>query len=154
MIAVAAIYLVLIFRIERRGEIVDATFIPFLLSGGLFILGIMQLVTALRISAIGSDRKSVSEKAEDACEDKKSKVDTPTVIKTIALILIYIAFLDLIGFVIMSIVYLFTQFIVLTPVNSKKKYLAYAVISVVTSVSIYLIFRYVFSMMLPEGLLK
>jgi putative tricarboxylic transport membrane protein len=156
MILIAAIYLILIFRIQRR-DVIDATFIPFILSGALFLLGAVQISGTLfgkKKIATEAERKSASEKADDACEDKTAKIDTPTVIKTIALIVAYVAFLDLVGFMIMSIIYLFAQFIVLTPLNRKKNYLAYGIIAVVASVGIYLIFRYVFSMMLPEGLLK
>lgn len=156
MIGIAALYLVLTFQIQRK-DVIDATFIPFVLSGALFLLGALQTIGALsekKAGDAGAEKKSASEKADDACEDKTAKIDTATVIKTIALIVAYVAFLDLAGFVIMSIVYLFAQFIVLTPLDRKKNYLVYGIIAVVASVGIYLIFRYVFSMMLPEGLLK
>lgn len=148
MLIIATSYLIMTFSIPRRGTI-DATFVPFLLSGGIYILGILQTIGAISKSkkkAISSDNRKQ--------EDLKEKVDVQTVLKTIGLIFIYIALLDKIGFVIMSTVYLFAQFIVLTPVNKKKNYPLYVIIAASSSVIIYVIFRYVFDLMLPGGLLR
>ncbi len=54
----------------------------------------------------------------------------------------------------MTVVYLFTQFIVLTPVDRKVNYLMYAVIAISTSAAVYLTFRYAFDMILPVGLMR
>ncbi|HOV64861.1 MAG TPA: tripartite tricarboxylate transporter TctB family protein [Spirochaetia bacterium] len=148
MLVIATSYLIMTFSIPRRGTI-DATFVPFLLSGGMYLLGILQTIGALS----KKKKKDVSSDNEKQ-EDSKEQVDVQTVLKTIGLIIIYIAFLDKIGFIIMSAVYLFAQFIVLTPVEKKKRYLVYAIIAVSSSVIIYIIFRYVFDLMLPGGLLS
>jgi len=143
----ATFYLIMTLTIPRRGTI-DATFVPFLLSGSIYILGIIQTV-----SSLPKQKKQSVSKTEQK-DSSTQKVDTATVIKTIILIVIYIALLDKIGFVIMSAVYLFAQFIVLTPVSKKRNYLLYAIVAISSSVIIYVIFRYVFDLMLPGGLLK
>jgi len=147
MLAMATFYLVMTLNIPRRGTI-DATFVPFLLSGGIYILGTIQVVSSL----IKQNKKPPN--AATQKEATAQKVDTPTAIKTLILLVIYIALLDKIGFVIMSAVYLFAQFIVLTPVSKRRNYLLYAIVAISSSVIIYVIFRYVFDLMLPGGLLK
>jgi putative tricarboxylic transport membrane protein len=147
MLAIGAFYLFMTFQIPRKGTI-DATFIPFILSGTLFLLGFLQLGGTLF-----GKKKDISAQSQQPTK-KKDKVDSKTVIETIFIIIVYLAFLGRVGFVIMSAIYLFAQFIVLTPLSKKKNYLLYAITAIVSSVSIYLIFRYVFNLMLPEGLLK
>ena len=51
-------------------------------------------------------------------------------------------------------VYLYLQFIVLTPVNQKIRHLSYLLIAVVSSAAIFLLFREAFDLMLPAGLLN
>ncbi|MFA5852184.1 MAG: tripartite tricarboxylate transporter TctB family protein [Spirochaetales bacterium] len=145
MLGIGALYLALTLGIPRKGGI-DASFVPFVLSAIILLLGTLQTVGALRIKNEGANGQEKTE--------SKEKVDTPTVLKTIFLILVYVAFLNKIGFVIMSILYLFIQFIVLTPAYKKKNYLMYAIVAIVSSVSIFLIFRYIFDLMLPAGLLQ
>jgi len=68
--------------------------------------------------------------------------------------LIYVVLLGPVGFPIMTALYLYLQFIVLTPVNQKVRHLLYAAIAVVTSAVIYLLFREAFDLLLPAGLLN
>lgn len=145
ILAIGIFYFIMTLQVPGRGG-VDARFVPFLLSGALFLLGTLQLISTFR-------SKKQMEKAEEESTEAPEKIDTGTVIKTIALIILYIALLNKIGFVIMSALYLFIQFIILTPINKKKNYVLYTIIAVVSSVSIFLIFRYVFDLMLPAGLL-
>lgn len=145
ILIVGALYFGMTLNIPAKGGI-DARFVPFLLSGALFILGILQVISALRMKK----RLEVSG-ASDV--EESEKIDMLTVLKTIVLIVIYIAFLKMIGFIIMSALYLFFQFIVLTPADKKKNHIVYAIIAVVSSVCIFLIFRYGFDLMLPAGLL-
>ncbi|MBP8277934.1 MAG: tripartite tricarboxylate transporter TctB family protein, partial [Propionivibrio sp.] len=69
------------------------------------------------------------------------------------LILVYIALMQFVGFPIMTVVYLVAQFTILTPAERKPNFLVYAVIAVLTSALVYLLFRYAFDMMLPVGFL-
>lgn len=138
--AASLIYLLMTANLPKKAFI-DAAFVPYVLGTIMFVLGIMQLQAA----------KKFQPKA--ASKNDEEKVDYPTVGKTVGLIVGYTALLPWIGFPIMTAIYLFTQFIVLTPANKKMNYPLYGVISVITSAAIYLTFRYAFDMMLPTGLL-
>ncbi|MGG2399796.1 tripartite tricarboxylate transporter TctB family protein [Pseudomonas sp. SH1-B] len=134
-------------------EGVDAATVPTLLAGLLSILGVMQL-----LSAFSSKPKTVAEAPSQAAgEDDSSApdvIEAKTVFKTLALILGYMALLGPVGFPIMTVVYLYLQFIVLTPVNQKVRHLAYLLIAAISSAVIFLLFREAFDLMLPAGLLN
>ena len=51
-------------------------------------------------------------------------------------------------------VYLYLQFLVLTPVNQKARHLTYLLIAVACSAIIFLLFREAFDLLLPAGLLN
>lgn len=133
------IYMVLTSQLkvpERPGVHVDATFVPYVLSSIMCILGVLQLRAAKNFvpkPASGDD------------------VDYGTVGKTIGLILGYVALLDFVGFPLMTVLYLVAQFTVLTPHDKKVNYALYSVIAIIASAFIYLTFRYMFDMMLPVG---
>jgi len=76
------------------------------------------------------------------------------VLLTLGLILGYIALLGPVGFPLMTVVYLYLQFLVLTPVQHKANHLVYLLIAVVCSAVIFLLFRQAFDLMLPAGLLN
>jgi putative tricarboxylic transport membrane protein len=134
------IYMVLTSQLkvpERPGVHVDATFVPYVLSSIMCILGVLQL------------RAAKNFQPEPATG--KGDVDYGTVGKTIGLILGYVALLDFVGFPLMTVLYLVAQFTVLTPHDKKVNYVLYSVIAVLASAFIYLTFRYTFDMMLPVG---
>lgn len=135
------IYMVLTSQLkvpERPDVHVDATFVPYVLSSLMCILGVLQLRAAKNFQP-----KPATGKGDD--------VDYGTVGKTIGLILGYVALLDFVGFPLMTVLYLVAQFTVLTPHDKKVNYVFYSVIAVIASAFIYLTFRYLFDMMLPVG---
>jgi putative tricarboxylic transport membrane protein len=71
---------------------------------------------------------------------------------TFALMVIYVALLDSIGFLIMSAVYVFFQILLLSR-KDQKNYLVTAIAAIVSSAAIYYLFLYGFKMILPIGLL-
>ena len=131
---------------------VDAATVPKLLAGLLSLLGVMQLVSVF------ARPKAATEPASPApagAEEPSAEVVEPkTVLKTLGLILGYMALLGPVGFPIMTVVYLYLQFIVLTPVNQKIRHLSYLLIAVISSAAIFLLFREAFDLMLPAGLLN
>jgi len=137
MVIVGAAYLAATHYVPDKPG-VDAATVPFILGLLMCLLGAVQLGTAFKLGA----------RAHEATEP----VDYGTTLKTIALVVAYMALLTPVGFLIMTALYLFIQFIVLTPAGRKPGYLAYAAIAVVTSVSVYMLFRYAFDMVLPVGL--
>ena len=139
MLAAGIVYLVLTSQLPRK-QAIDAAFVPYLLGAILCVLGVLQLKAAR--SFVPKDTKKAA-----------GNVDYPTVWKTVGLILAYIALMQFVGFPIMTVVYLVAQFTILTPADRKPNFLVYAVIAVLTSALVYLLFRYAFDMMLPVGFL-
>ncbi len=140
IIAGSLIYLLMTANLPKKAFI-DAAFVPYVLGTIMFVLGVMQLRAAKKFQP-----KAASEKTEEP-------IDYPTVLKTVGLIVGYTALMPWVGFPIMTVIYLFTQFIVLTPANKKMNYVLYGVIAVISSAAIFLTFRYAFDMLLPTGLL-
>lgn len=140
VLAVAAFYTVctLIIPVKEDSGLINARTMPLLLAALMWILGICQLVTA---------RKSDTRPLE------KAQRDLRTVFKTAVMIVIYIALFEPVGFLITTMVYLFLQFIILTPADKKPSRLLYAVISVAVSLFVYTIFRYSLDIMLPQGII-
>lgn len=134
-------YLYLTSQLEHKTfGVVDATFIPYVLAFSMCLLGVVQLWHAYQLS--GSEQANTRDTS-----------DYLTVWKTLGLIVAYAAFMNTVGFPIMTVVYLFVQFIVLTPANKKPNYSLYGTIAVLTSVIVYMIFRHGFDLVLPVGLL-
>ena len=70
--------------------------------------------------------------------------------QTLGLIFLYILGLSYLGFFLMTGLYLFFQFLVLSePGNRDPKRLA--LISAAFTIGVYLVFHYAFSMVLPQG---
>lgn len=140
-------YLLMTSQLPRHDGI-DAAFVPSLLAAMLCLLGFLQLLSVRSLA------KAVTQQHPDGEADAPAAgSDIKTVVKTLALIVGYIALLNPIGFPIMTALYLYLQFIVLTPLDHRVNHLAYALIAVVTSAITYLLFREAFDLMLPSGLL-
>lgn len=142
MLGAGVAYLVMTLNLPRRG-FVDAAFVPWVLAIALCLLGALQLVAW---------RKLPNKRAEP--EQAAEPIEYSTVIKSVALVLVYTALMEYVGFAIMTVLYLYVQFIVLTPADQKIKHLQYAFIAVVASVLIFYIFRHGFDLLLPVGLLN
>jgi hypothetical protein len=131
---------------------VDAATLPKLLAGFLSLLGVMQLISAFAKPKVAAEPASpVPTEAE---EQPAEVIEPKTVFKTLGLILGYMALLGPVGFPIMTVVYLYLQFLVLTPVNQKARHLTYLLIAVACSAIIFLLFREAFDLLLPAGLLN
>ena len=139
-------YLLMTTQLPRHDGI-DAAFVPSLLSAMLCLLGFLQLLSVRGLS------KAVAEGEVEVEGETPASSDIKTVVKTLALIVGYIALLNPVGFPIMTAIYLYLQFIVLTPLDHRVNHLVYALIALVTSAITYLLFREAFDLMLPSGLL-
>ncbi len=144
MLGAGLLYLFLTINLPRKGFI-DAATVPYVLSAGLCLLGVLQLLHGYKVKPPMADATT---------EANVGSIDYATVIKTLGLVAAYMALLKPVGFVIMTVLYLYLQFIVLTPREQKPNHLAYAVIALVTSAVIYATFRQGFDLMLPTGLLN
>ncbi|MCL2122893.1 MAG: tripartite tricarboxylate transporter TctB family protein [Desulfovibrionaceae bacterium] len=76
--------------------------------------------------------------------------DYKTVVRTFFLVVAYVLLLDPLGFCISSALYVFLQSVLLCPPD-KIRFGQFAVISIVASVIVYVIFRYGLDLMLPAG---
>jgi hypothetical protein len=74
------------------------------------------------------------------------------VILTIGLIAVYILLMPVVGFLIMTALYLFCQIVLLMPPDIKN-YLLAAEIAVVFSVGVYFLFVQGLTLILPRGIL-
>ncbi|AQZ34689.1 Tripartite tricarboxylate transporter TctB family protein [Pseudomonas sp. NFACC19-2] len=151
MLGASLAYLVLAQQLPGHDG-VDAATVPKLLAGLLSLLGVMQLISAFAKPKAAAEHASpVPTEAEEQPADV---IEPKTVLKTLGLILGYMALLGPVGFPIMTVVYLYLQFLVLTPVNQKARHLTYLLIAVICSALIFLLFREAFDLMLPAGLLN
>ncbi|MBX7272022.1 tripartite tricarboxylate transporter TctB family protein [Stutzerimonas chloritidismutans] len=151
MLGASIAYLVMAYRVPGHDGI-DAATVPTLLAILLCLLGLLGLLQTL--SAF-TRHAQAAESSSDTPDQPKPTVTEPlTVLKTLGLILLYVVLLGPVGFPIMTAIYLYLQFIVLTPVGHKIRHLLYVVIAVVTSGVIYLLFREAFDLLLPAGLLN
>ncbi len=143
ILAIGLGYLYMTSTLPRK-QFIDAAFVPYILALTMCLLGVLQMWQGNKLAR---GEPSVA-------ENKPDTADYRTVWKTLALIIAYVALLEPIGFPIMTIVYLFVQFIVLTPTEKRINYLMYALIACITSAAVYMTFRYAFDMILPVGLLN
>ncbi|ARU89951.1 hypothetical protein B9K09_19135 [Pseudomonas sp. M30-35] len=144
MLAVGIGYLLMTTQLPQHGGI-DATFAPYLLATLLCILGALHLLAACRMPQTEQGPNTASEAPSELPDFK-------AVVKTLALIVGYIALLKTVGFPIMTTVYLYLQFIVLTPTNQKVNHVVYVLIALITSAVVYTLFREAFDLLLPSGL--
>ncbi|TBU75587.1 tripartite tricarboxylate transporter TctB family protein [Pseudomonas daroniae] len=157
MIGASLAYLVMAYQLPGHDG-VDAGTVPILLAGLMLLLGAMQLLTALaqkpqaRTEAASQGSSDLPELPTEAAP--KEIIEPKTVLLTLGLMLGYIALLGPVGFPVMTVIYLYLQFLVLTPVRQKPRHLSYLLISVISSAAIFLLFREAFDLMLPAGLLN
>ena len=142
MLGAGLLYLFLTINLPRKGFI-DASTVPYVLSAGLCLLGILQLVQGYKAKPDAADS-----------DEQTNGIDYATVLKTLGLVAAYMALLQPVGFLITTVLYLYLQFIVLTPLEQKVNHLSYMVIALLSSVLIYATFRMGFDLMLPTGLLS
>lgn len=152
MIGCSLAYLVMAYQLPDH-EGIDAATLPLLLAGFLTLLGVMQVFNALASKA-SADAAAAPPQSQDEEETTPSVIEPKTVLLTLGLILGYMALLGPVGFPIMTVVYLYLQFLVLTPVRQKANHVAYLLIAVTCSALIFLLFREAFDLMLPAGLLN
>lgn len=144
MLAVGIGYLLMTTQLPHHSGI-DATFVPYLLSALLCMLGALHLLAAVKMPQAVQAASAPGEAASEP-------LDAKAVVKTLALIIAYIALLKTVGFPIMTTIYLYLQFIVLTPVNQKVNHVVYVLIALITSAAVYTLFHEAFDLMLPSGL--
>ena len=139
--------LVIIFAKDIRllvvNTTVDARFWPRIIGIGGCALSILLFVQSLL-----EERKR--DGGVDVKEEEMDPDDKTRSIKTLLLMFLYILGLEYLGFVIMTLLYLFLQILVLTE-RDEWNYKKFLVIDLVFTFAVFVIFRYGFKMMLPTG---
>lgn len=125
-------------QINIRDDVVNSRTLPYILSFLMAILTISQFVKSLSITN----------------EEEKTNKDFFTVVKVALSIVVYISLFESVGFIITSGLFLFVMFCFLTPNVYKPNYGMYILVSIVSSVLIYTIFRYGLDVLLPQGLIE
>jgi hypothetical protein len=130
---------------------IGADFAPKLVAIGMLILSIFYLIHSIKQLKV-SRTKSETEVEDGDTEEAKKKLSPLSVLATIGLLFLYVGLLPYIGFLIATAVYLFLQMYLLAE-KTERKIPMFVGISIVSSVFIYFIFKSVFYLMLPAGIL-
>lgn len=122
-------------------------FMPKIVAIGIGILSIIIIVNGIRrYKEMGVD------KSEIINNKSKEKINKKNVIFTLLLLSTYVLFLDKIGFIIMTILYMLLQLTILS--DDKTKHIKkFAAISIITTLTLYSIFVYGFNILIPAGIL-
>jgi putative tricarboxylic transport membrane protein len=145
MLAAGLAYLSMTADLPRRAT-VDAAFVPYILGFAMVGLGALQVVTSLRPLRVAAAAAVTSDEGSGP-----GRPSYATVLKTLALMAAFTAALTPLGFPVAAAIYLFLQFLVLRPVDRNFGYPVYAAVAVVTSVVVFVTFRYGFDLLLPGG---
>jgi putative tricarboxylic transport membrane protein len=129
---------------------VGAGFIPKIISIIMIALSAILVIQTLFEMKLAKGQVNNLTKTKEA-----DKVDKKTVLMTIAILIIYVSLLKPVGFIIMSIFYLFCQMLLLENTKlDRKKIIILLVISIVTPVIVNYIFNQFFNLILPQGILS
>lgn len=140
ILALSIVYFYAITLINIKIETAfNSKYVPYLLAGIAFILGIAQCIFGYRA-------------AKNYEKTKEEPKDIKAVILMFCLIVVYVATLKEVGFLIDTSILMFIQMILLAP-KEKRNLPLFAIISVCTTVFIYYTFRSGLQLMLPSGLL-
>ena len=87
-------------------------------------------------------------------EGEESRISLKGFFSTLVLLFAYVLLLDIIGFVLTSVIYMFIQMLLFVPeeYRNRKSLILFAVISVITPVAVNALFFNVFSLILPTGI--
>lgn len=148
-ILISVVLYVLTFHLRDFAAVrLGPDFVPRLIAVVFGILGVILLVQG--ITNLRQFKKVEEEEGKAPAEDDGEIKHA--VMKSFLLFCLYISLLNLVGFIIMTSVYLFIQMILLAPA-SDRRYALFALVSVVTSVSAYYLFVAYFRIMIPAGIL-
>ncbi|MDP0927136.1 tripartite tricarboxylate transporter TctB family protein [Paracoccus onubensis] len=158
MLLTGLIYFLLAARIPGSGG-VDASFFPHMLSIGMILLGAIHLFQSWRqpIAAMPQEMSGdIIEQARGAAEDEDAPAgemapDYLSVVLSLLLIGFFVLLMRPIGFIFAASIYLFLQIALLSPSGKPIPWLRLALMAVVVSATIFFLFRYGFSLMLPAG---
>ena len=128
----------------------DNHFVPYLWGGVLLFLGLWLVsrgaIKFKRFKAAGGEAKKNSLGA--AIAEKRE------VIASFVALVIYVGLMDLVGFVIMTVLYTFAQILILTPREKwKKNFVPAGIVALVAGFLLYYLFKVQLNVLLPAGIL-
>lgn len=134
-------------------SLLDASSVPRLWGGMMFILGIIILIRGL-VKMNGAKKAGYVPETGNMMEKLKKGIwEARSAIAMFVILFIYIAILQSVGFLLSTIAFLFGEFFVLTRKEERKIWVI-ALMALVFGVAIYALFKYGFSMPLPRGIIK
>lgn len=120
-------------------------FMPMVIGTITFILAAILLF--LNVKNFKMNQAELADAKADDCDYKR-------VLSSFVLVLAYVFLLKPVGFIVMTLVYLFLQMLVLAPEEErgKKQMIQLAVIDILFTLVVFFLFRYGFKIVLPAGI--
>lgn len=132
-------------------SLVGPAFMPQIIAIIMAIFSIIIVVSGFKKSRSENQGNVEPEQEAEELIITEKRSYKPVLI-SLALMIAYVVLLPYIGFLIMTAVYIFLQMLILSHVTHRKIWL-FLLISIVTSATIYYLFRNVFYVMLPTGII-
>ena len=129
---------------------VGPAFMPQIIAALIGLMSIAIIIEGYRKMKSGTEGGLEEEGEEEPGNAKE--VSYRPVIQSFVLMAIYVAVMPIVGFLITTMLYMFLQMMILSS-KPERRWLLFTVVSVVASSVIYYVFRNVFYIMLPSGLL-
>ena len=126
---------------------VGAAFLPTIAAWLFIVLGAVMLIVALR-TAPPKSRSGLENPAPAAT----AFGGVSAVLLTFVLMCLYVGLMDMVGFILSSIAYIFLQTLILTK-GAPRQFLLFGILAVTTSAATYYLFVKVFQVMIPAGML-
>ena len=157
LFALSTVYFWMAFSIKQfnagQPGIVTSDFMPKIYGMSVMILSAIQTLRGVRDLKRG-EYPGAGEEVEE-CEGRKWKLPVqPEILLTFLFLVLYVALLERVGFIIMSVLFILGIAYVLLPYDkrTKKMFLIVFVAGTVFTVAITMIFVYGFSLTIPMGI--
>lgn len=128
-------------------QAINSRFLPIVVCSIMIVFAALLVLTSLM--------ELKAAKQATAEEEQADKPEYKRVAATLIALIVFVALMDKVGFLVMSILYLPVQMFILAPKEkqNRKNILLYAGIGIVAAVAIYFLFVNAFHVMLPKGIL-
>ena len=148
MLALSAFYLYFAQQIKTRPKLTpsyaSARVLPTL-------LGILLAILSVALIVLSVKKLKTAEVQETS--KGSSREDLISVALTIAVIIAYIFVMDMTGFILATMLYLFCQMMILAPKEKRNPGL-FAIVSVIFTVVVFVAFRIGLKQLLPRGIIE
>lgn len=141
LLLIGVILLIASFRVPRGAALtIGSDFMPKVTCGVITILGVIVILEGMK-------------KKTEATAQKIERKNYCALVETIILLFLYMFLLVPVGFVVTTAVYITVQTMILAPAEKRNPVL-FGIVGIVAAFVVYFIFRNVFVLMLPAGILK